>query len=46
MDKQEKKLVKYQNKAEQCLTRKEAQEILKKAQKAKIKLLAKRIITG
>jgi hypothetical protein len=46
MNKQEKKLLKFQNKANDCTSRQEAQEILRKAEKAEIKLLAKKLITG
>lgn len=38
--KQQRRLVKAQVKAEMCTTRKEAQEILRKAQKAECKLSA------
>lgn len=42
MNKQEKKIIKYQDKAKDCLTRKAAQKILRKHAKAEAKLLAKR----
>ena len=44
MNKQEKKLLKYQDKAEDCTSREEAQTILRKHEKARAKLLVKRII--
>ena len=44
MNKHEKKLFHYQNRAEDCSTREEAQEILRKAKKARYKLLAKKLI--
>ena len=46
MNKQEKKIIKYQDKAEYCLTRKAAQKILRKHAKAEAKLLAKRAVCG
>ena len=42
MNKHEKKLFRYQDKAEDCLSRKAAQKILKKHAKATAKLQAKR----
>lgn len=44
MNKQEKKLIKLQDKAEDCTTREEAQTILRKHEKARAKLLVKRMI--
>ena len=44
MNKQERKLIKYQDKAEECTSREEAQTILRKHEKARAKLLVKRII--
>ena len=46
MNKLEKKLVKCQDKAEDCLSRKSAQKILRKHAKAIAKLKAKRNATG
>ena len=45
MKKQEKKLMKYSEKAEACTTRQEAQKIIRKADKARAKLLVKRLIS-
>lgn len=45
MNKHEKKLVKFQNQAQECSSREEAQQILRKAEKARCKLLAKRLAT-
>ena len=44
MNKNEKKLLKYQDKAEACTSREEAQKILRKHDKARAKVLVKRII--
>ena len=44
MNKDERKLIKYQDKAEACTTREEAQKILSKHQKARAKLLVKRMM--
>ena len=44
MKKQEKKLMKYAEKAQACTTREEAQTIIKKATKAHAKLQLKRMI--
>ena len=44
MNKQEKKLVRYNNEADNCLTREEAQKILAKVAKTRAKLLVQRII--
>ena len=44
MKKQEKKLMKYNEKAEACVTRQEAQKIIRKAEKARAKLQLKRMI--
>ena len=44
MNKDERKLIKYQDKAEACTTREEAQKILNKHQKARAKLLVKRMM--
>ena len=44
MDKQEKKLIKYADKANECTSREEAQKILKKYNEARAKLLVKRIL--
>ena len=44
MNKHEKKLVKYQNKAEACTSREEAQEILRKHNKARAKVYVKHIL--
>lgn len=46
MNKLEKKLINYHCKAQDCVSREEAQEILRKAEKARCKLLAKKLITG
>tara|TARA_Y100000401_G_scaffold72030_1_gene58086 strand:- start:3014 stop:3157 length:144 start_codon:yes stop_codon:yes gene_type:complete len=43
MKKQEKKLMKYSKKAEVCTSRQEAQKIIRKADKARAKLLVKRL---
>ena len=43
MNKHEKKLIKYQNEAQDCASREEAQKILRKEKKARCKLLAKRL---
>lgn len=45
MKKQEKKLMKYSEKAEVCTSRQEAQKIIRKADKARAKLLVKRLIS-
>jgi hypothetical protein len=44
MKKQERKLIKQQNKAEECTSREEAQAILRKHQKAEAKLLLKKLL--
>ena len=44
MNKQEKKLIKYVDAAESCTSRDEAQKILNKHEKARVKLLVKRMI--
>ena len=44
MNKQERKLIKYQDKAEDCTTREEAQKIIRKHDKASAKLLLKHLI--
>ena len=44
MNKHERKLIKYQDKADECTSREEAQTILRKHEKARAKLLVKRII--
>ena len=44
MNKHEKKLIKYQNEAQDCASREEAQDILRKAEKARCKLLAKKLL--
>lgn len=44
MNKQEKKLLKFQDQADECTSREEAQTILRKHEKARAKLLVKRII--
>lgn len=44
MTKDEKKLIKYQDKAEMCTSREEAQKILRKHNKARAKVLVRRII--
>ena len=44
MNKHERKLIKYQDKAEECTTREEAQVILRKHEKARAKVLTKRIL--
>ena len=43
MNKHEKKLIKFQNQAQDCVSRKEAQDILRKAEKARCNLLAKKL---
>ena len=43
MKKQEKKLMKYSKKAEVCTSRQDAQKIIRKADKARAKLLVKRL---
>ena len=45
MNKQEKKLIKYADKACECTSREEAQKILKKYNEARTKLLVKRMIS-
>ena len=44
MNKQEQKLLKFQDQADECTSREEAQTILRKHEKARAKLLVKRII--
>ena len=44
MKKQEKKLLKYNEEANNCTSREEAQKILNKHSKARAKLLVKRMI--
>ena len=44
MNKHERKLIKYQDKADECTSREEAQSILRKHEKARAKVLLKRII--
>ena len=44
MNKQERKLIKCQDKADECTSREEAQTILRKHEKARAKLLVKRMI--
>ena len=44
MNKHEKKLIKYQDKAEHCLTREDAQKSLRKHKEARAKVLTKRLI--
>ena len=44
MKKQERKLIEYADKANTCASREEAQKILKKYEKARAKLLVKRIL--
>ena len=44
MNKHEKKLIKYQDKAQHCLTRDDALKILRKHTEARAKLYVKRII--
>ena len=44
MNKHERKLIKYQDKAEECTSREEAQAILRKHEKARAKVLVKRLI--
>ena len=44
MNKHEKKLIKYQDKAQHCLTREDALKILRKHTEARAKLYVKRII--
>ena len=46
MNKQEKKLIKYADKANECTSREEAQKILKKYNQARAKLLVKRILNN
>ena len=46
MNKQQKKLLKFQDQAQACTTREEAQAILKKARKAEAKILAKALLKG
>jgi len=46
MKKQERKLMKYNEKAQYCTTREEAQTIIRKAEKAHAKLLVKRMISN
>lgn len=46
MKKQEKKLMKYNEKAQYCTSREEAQTILKKFNKAHAKLQLKRMISN
>ena len=44
MNKQEKKLVRYNSEANNCVSREEAQKILAKVAKTRAKLLVQRII--
>ena len=44
MKKQEKKLIELTEKADECTTREEAQKILNKHQKARAKLMDKRLL--
>lgn len=44
MTKHERKLIKYQGKAEHCTSREEAQEILRKHTKARAKVYVKHIL--
>ena len=44
MTKHEKKLIKYQDKAEHCTSREEAQKIIRKHNEARVKVLTKRLI--
>ena len=44
MNKHEQKLIKYQNKAQNCTSRKEAQEILRKHTKARAKVYVKHVL--
>ena len=44
MNKHERKPIKYQDKAEACTSREEAQEILRKHDKARAKVLVKHIL--
>ena len=44
MEKQEKKLLKLNTEANECLTREDAQKIISKAKKAHAKLLVKKLI--
>jgi len=44
MNKHEKKLIKYQDRAQHCTSRKEAQEILRKHNKARAKVYVKHIL--
>ena len=44
MNKDEKKLLKFQDKAEACTTREEAQKIIRKHDKARARLFVRRII--
>ena len=45
MNKHEKKLLKYQDKAEHCTSREDAQKILRKHKEARAKVLTKRLIS-
>lgn len=44
MNKQEKKLIKYNEQANECETREEAQKLIHKADKAHAKLLLKQLL--
>ena len=44
LDKQQKKMTKYLSKAEECTSRKEAQQIINKYEKARVKVFASRLI--
>lgn len=44
MNKQEKKLLKFQDQADECTSREEAQTILRKHEKARAKLLVKQLM--
>ena len=44
LDKQQKKMTKYLSKAEECTSREEAQSIINKYEKARVKVFASRLI--
>ena len=44
MNKQEKKLIKYNEQANECTSREEAQKLIHKADKARAKLLLKQLL--
>ena len=45
LDKQQKKMTKYLTKASECTSREEAQKILAKYEKARVKVFVNRLVT-